>query len=131
AEVALLPNGIAFGRDDRLYVAESVAQRIWVYAWSPAGLGPAELFCVLPDGYPDGFCLAATRDLIVSGCLGDAIFIFDERGQLVERYQAPRGSAPTNCCLGDGQLYVSYSSSGQLVAYPCDQPALALYPGRG
>ena len=131
AHVAQFPNGIGFGADDRLYVAESVTQRIWAYAWSPEGLGPAELFCTLPRGYPDGFCFAENGDLIVCGSLGDTLCIFDRAGKLEQCLEAPRGTEPTNCCLGDGRLYVTLAGVGRLVAFDYEGAALPLYPERG
>jgi gluconolactonase len=130
ATVAQFPNGIGFGNDGRLYVAESVTQTVWAYPWTPAALGPAERFCTLPKGYPDGFCFAANGDLIVCGSLGDTVCIFDARGQLVERLDAPPGTEPTNCCIGDGRLYVTLSGVGQLAAFEYPDAALPLYPER-
>jgi gluconolactonase len=128
--VERFPNGIGFGRDNRLYVAESVSQRMWAYAWKPDGLGPAELFCVLPAGFPDGFCFAATGELIVCGSLGDVILVYGTDGELKERFDTPQHTEPTNCCIGDGKLYVTYSGTGQLVAFDSDWEALPLYPAR-
>jgi gluconolactonase len=131
AAVDRFPNGIGFGVDDRLYVAESVTQRVWVYPWSPQGLGKAELFCTLPAGYPDGFCFDRNGDLIVCGSLGDVICIFDREGTLKDRWDAPKDSEPTNCCIGDGVLYVTCSGTGELLAFDYDGEALPLYPERG
>ena len=130
AEVERFPNGIGFGLDNRLYVAESVTQRVWVYDWRPEGLGRPELFCVLPKGFPDGFCFAANGDLIVCGSLGDAILVFGTDGKLKDSFDAPQHTEPTNCCIGDGKLYVTYSGTGQLIAFDCDWEALPLYPER-
>ena len=130
AEVKLFPNGIGFGLDGRLYVAESVTQQVWAYPWSERGLGEASLFCKLPAGYPDGFCFAANGDLIVCGSLGDVICVFDTQGKLIDRYDAPKDSEPTNCCIGEGMLYVTYAGSGQLVAFDYAGKRLPLYPER-
>jgi gluconolactonase len=130
AEVKRFPNGIGFGPDNRLYVAESVTKHVWVYPWSPDGLGAPEPFCVLPAGYPDGFCFTANGDLIVCGSLGDLICIFGPDGELKERIDAPAGTEPTNCCIGDGRLYVTLSGVGQLVAFDYREAALPLYPER-
>lgn len=131
AEVKRFPNGIGFGPEDRLYVAESVTKHVWVYDWHPDGLGTPEPFCVLPHGYPDGFCFAANGDLIVCGSLGDLVCVYGSDGGLKDRFDAPRGSEPTNCCLGDGKLYVTYSGTGELVAFDYPEEALPLYPARG
>jgi gluconolactonase len=130
AEVKRFPNGIGFGPDNRLYVAESVTQKVLVFDWSPEGLGAPEEFCVLPAGFPDGFCFATDGDLIVCGSLGDVILVYGGDGQLEDRFDAPQHTEPTNCCIGDGQLYVTYSGTGQLVTFSCDWEALPLYPSR-
>ncbi len=129
-EVKLFPNGIGFGPDDRLYVVESLSQKLWVYDWTVGGLGSPELFCLVPAGFPDGFCFATSGELIVCGSLGDVILVYDGKGQLRDRFDAPRHTEPTNCCLGDGKLYVTYSGTGQLVAFECDWEPLPLYPQR-
>ena len=130
AEVKRFPNGIAFGPDDRLYVAESVTKHIWAYELRADGLGEPEAFCVLPTGYPDGFCFAANGDLIACGSLGDVICVFDENGRLLDRYDSGEHTEPTNCCIGDGKLYVTYAGTGQLIAFDYDGDALALHPLR-
>lgn len=131
AEVARFPNGIGFGPDNRLYVAESVTKHVWVYDWSKQGLGEAQQFCVLPKGYPDGFCFGASGDLIVAGSMGDLIVVYDSEGTLKEQIDTPEHSSPSNCCIGDGQLYVTYAGSGHLVACDWEDAALPLYPERG
>lgn len=130
AEVKRFPNGIGFGLDGRLYVAESVTKHMWAYDLKPDGLGDPTPFCVLPSGYPDGFCFAANGDLIVCGSLGNVIFIFDREGKLKDTYEAGEHTEPTNCCIGDGKLYVTYSGPGHLVAFDYDGEALPLYPAR-
>jgi gluconolactonase len=130
AEVQRFPNGIGFGADGRLYVAESITKHVWAYEWSPARLGEPEPFCVLPTGYPDGFCFAADGQLIVCGSLGDVICFYSGDGELVDRLDAPEHTEPTNCCIADGKLYVTCSGSGQLVSFDCDWEALPLYPER-
>jgi gluconolactonase len=130
AEVTRFPNGIGFGPDDRLYVAESLSQKVLVYDWRPDGLGAPAVFCVLPAGIPDGFCFSADGDLIICGSLGDVILVYGSDGRLKDRFDAPQHTEPTNCCLGEGHLYVTYSGTGQLVAFPCGWEPLSLYPSR-
>ncbi len=132
ADVAMFPNGIAFGRDERLYVAETVTKKILVYDWTPDGLGAPRTFCELPKGLPDGFCFDCEGSLIVCGSMEDTICIFDESGSLVDRFDAPEGSHPTNCCIGGGRLWVTYSGSGFIVCfdYPTDAHPLHTGPGR-
>ena len=40
------------------------------------------------------------------------------------------GTEPTNCCLGDGVLYVTLSGTGQLVSLDMPVEPLPLYPAR-
>jgi gluconolactonase len=129
AEVPGFPNGIAFGPDDRLYVAQSVTQQILVMGAEP-GAAPAT-HCTLPQGFPDGFCFDSVGRLYVAGSLGDVLVVFEPDGRVREVIDLGAGSEPTNCCLGDGRLYVTLSGSGQLVALDLRVDALPLYPARG
>src|SRR5262245_48455439 len=124
-DVPLFPNGIAFGPDDRLYVAQSMTRTILVLEAKPRT--SFEAFTKLPTGYPDGFCFDAAGRLYVAGSLGDVVVIFEPDGRVGEVVEMGKGSEPTNCCLGDGVLYVTLSGPGQLVTLPIDAPALPLY----
>jgi gluconolactonase len=128
AEIPAFPNGIAFGLDDRLYVAQSVLQRIVVMDATP-GARPLP-HATLQRGYPDGFCFDRTGRLWVAGSLGDVIEVFEPDGRPREVIDMGAGSEPTNCCLGDGRLYVTLAGTGQLVAIDVDAEPLPLYPGR-
>jgi len=121
------PNGIAFGPDDRLYVAQSMTQTILVMDPEP-GSAPAP-YAKLPDAFPDGFCFARDGRLYAAGSLGDVVVVFEPGGETV-REVIPFGarSEPTNCCLGDGVLYVTLSGPGELATIAVDVEALALYP---
>jgi len=130
AEIKAFPNGIGFGPDNRLYVAESGTKHIWVYDCSESGLSEPEVFCVIPKGYPDGFCFDSNGTLIICGSMGDQITFYDRTGKLVDQVDTPEHSEPTNCCIGDGKLYITCSGSGELVALDYSVRALALYPGR-
>jgi gluconolactonase len=128
ADVPAFPNGIAFGPDDRLYVAQSVLQRVAVM--DPAPGAELSAHATLARGYPDGFCFDAAGRLWVAGSLGDVIEVFEPDGRPRETIEMGQGSEPTNCCLGDGRLYVTLSGFGQLVALDVGVPALPLYPAR-
>ena len=128
AEVPAFPNGIGFGADDRLYVAQSVAQKILVMDARP-GATPAE-HATLPVGYPDGFCFDTEGRLYCAASLGDAVVVFEPDGRVREVIEMGTGTEPTNCCLGDGVLYVTLSGTGQLVALDAPVEPLPLYPAR-
>jgi gluconolactonase len=126
ADVPAFPNGIAFGPDERLYVAQSVAQKIIVMDAKP-GAAFAE-HATLPHGYPDGFCFDRDGRLYVAGSLGDLIVIFEPDGRVRDAIETGDGTEPTNCCLGDGVLYVTLSGTGQLVAIDMPVEPLPLHP---
>jgi gluconolactonase len=131
AEIPFFPNGIAFAADHRiLYVAQSVTQRILAFPWTPSGVGTPRELCALPRGYPDGFCVAADGDLYVCGSLGDVLCVFDAEGRLKETVEMAEGSEPTNCCFGDGTLYVTLAGTGELVGFDLGLEGLPLFPMR-
>ena len=128
AEVPAFPNGIAFGPDHRLYVAQSVLSQIVVM--DPTPRAEPAVHATLPRGYPDGFCFDAAGRLYVAGSLGDVLVVFEPDGRVSKVIEMPQGSEPTNCCLGDGRLYVTLSGTGQLVALDMPVEPLPLYPAR-
>jgi gluconolactonase len=128
AGVPRFPNGIAFGPDDRVYVAQSMTRQILVLDPTPGAM-PAT-FCTLPHGYPDGFCFDAAGRLYVAGSLGDVVIIFEPDGRVARSIEIGAGTEPTNCCLGDGRLYVTLSGTGELIALDMPVEPLPLYPAR-
>ena len=128
AEVPAFPNGIAFGPDDRLYVAQSVTQQILVMDARPGTSFTTH--STLPRGFPDGFCFDAAGRLYVAGSLGDVLVVFEPDASVRDVIEMGAGTEPTNCCLGDGMLYVTLSGTGQLVSLPMPVEPLALYPSR-
>jgi gluconolactonase len=87
-------------------------------------------FATLPNGYPDGFCFDRSGHLYCAGSLGDVVVVFDPEGKVVDVIEMGQGTEPTNCCLGDGVLYVTLSGPGQLVTLPINSEPMALYPTR-
>jgi gluconolactonase len=131
AEVPLFCNGIAFGPDaTTLYVAQTMAMKVIEFAWTPDGLGGPRDFAALERGFPDGFCFAADGDAFVCGSTGDVLQIFDIEGALKETIEFPEHSEPTNCCIAGGDLYVTCSGTGELVAFDLGIEALPLFPFR-
>ncbi len=128
-ECPFFPNGIAFGPDDRLYVAQSMMQQILVLHPEP-GVEP-ETFATLPVGYPDGFCFDAEGRLYVAGSMGDVLEIFAPDGRHERTLDTGVGSEPTNCCFdASGRLYVTLAGRSELVAYDLGVKPLLLYPYR-
>ena len=125
-EVPLFPNCIAFVPDDRLYVAQSMTQTLLVMEPRP-GASPGE-WAKLPQGFPDGFCFDRTGRVYCAGSLGDVVVVFAPDGSMQDVIEMGAGSEPTNCCLGDGVLYVTLSGPGELVSLPIDAEPLPLHP---
>lgn len=128
AEVPGFPNGVAFGPDGRLYVAQSMTQKILVMDPRPGAR--LEEFATLPVGHPDGFCFDVRGTLWVCGSLGDVVTSVDRDGRVLESIDTGAGTEPTNCCIGDGDLFVTMSGCGQLWSYPVGVDALPLHTGR-
>ncbi|MFF0771377.1 SMP-30/gluconolactonase/LRE family protein [Nonomuraea wenchangensis] len=130
AEVPAMPNGIAFGPDGRLYVAQSLTRSILVFDWTPgASLGDPKVFAKLPTGSPDGMCFDSGGDLYVCASVGHCVHVYDAGGTLKQTIDVPAGAQPTNCCIGDGRLYVTFSMTGRLAAYELAIAPLPLYQG--
>ena len=129
AEIPALPNGIAFGADGRLYVAQSLTRKILAYDWSDGELGEPSTHCRLEEGMPDGFCFDAAGNLYVCGSIGHAVHVHDPSGALVETIETGPGSQPTNCCLFDGSLFVTLAIPGRLVAIDVEAEPLPLHQG--
>jgi len=131
ADVPLFCNGLAFGPDPvKVYVAQSMAMKIVELDWSPDGLGALREWAALPQGFPDGFCFAANGDCYVCGSTADVLQVFDAQAGLKHTVTFPEHSEPTNCCIGDGVLYVTCSGSGELLAFDLGIEPLPLYPFR-
>ena len=128
-ELPALPNGIGFGPDGRLYVAQSLTRKILAFEWAGGELSEPETFCRLDEGMPDGFCFASDGRLFVCGSIGNAVHVYDTDGALVESIATGDGSQPTNCCLVDGELFVTLAVAGQLVALGVEATPLPLHRG--
>lgn len=124
-------NGIAFGPDPaKLYIARSIGMNIVEVDLSDGVAGEPREFARLPAGFPDGFCFASDGTLIVCGSMGDVIQVFAPDGSLRQTIETGEGTEPTNCCIGDGVLYVTMSGSGELIACDTDLEPLPLFPAR-
>jgi gluconolactonase len=128
-ELPALPNGIGFGADGRLYVAQSLTRKILAFDWNGGALGEAETFCRLEAGMPDGFCFSNEGYLYVCGSIGNAVHVFDPGGEPYESIETGESSQPTNCCLYEGSLYVTLAIPGELVAYEVGAEPLPLHQG--
>jgi sugar lactone lactonase YvrE len=119
-EVPGFPNGLAFGPDGALYVAQSMHHRILRFAWNPEGLSAPEAWCDLPDNvHPDGLAWLGER-LFVAGSVGDEVDLVDLGGRVVSRVAMGPGSDPTNLAIQGDRLWVTLGLPGQLVSMRLD-----------
>ena len=128
-ELPALPNGIGFGPDGRLYVAQSLTRKILAFEWADGAPGDPVTFCKLGQGMPDGFCFAADGRLFVCGSIGNVVEVFTADGEPSETIETGEASQPTNCCLFEGSLYVTLANPGELVAYEVGADPLPLHQG--
>jgi gluconolactonase len=129
-ELAGMPNGIAFAPGgDQLYIVQTLTRQILAYDWRDGALANERVACTLPNGMPDGICFDADGTLWACASTGDAVYAFDADGTVRETIETGRRTQPTNCCLSDGELFVTLSFRGELVAYDVAVSELPLHRG--
>jgi gluconolactonase len=116
-------NGLAFGPDNALYVAETLSGLILRYAWDDGALGPASVFGDVndpagPDVFrgPDGMAFDADGNLHVAVFGQGDVTVLDPHGEVVRRTPTP-GKQTTNACFGLGDstdLYITEYERGHL-----------------
>lgn len=119
------PNGVAI-RGDRLYVAETLTNTVWVWDIIGPGMATGErLFCRCPEvpddptQGPDGMCFDAAGNLYVAHIGTGAIVVFDSNGVELERIPTG-GPRATNVCFGGpdhDQLFVTQDDLGQVLRF--------------
>jgi gluconolactonase len=119
------PNGIVV-RDSRLYVAETITNRIWVWDITGPGQAANEMeFCVCPDqaglewGGPDGMCFDDEGNLYVAHIGSGSIVIYDTDARELDRIPTG-GPTPTNVCFGGpdfDELFVTQDDLGAILRF--------------
>ena len=115
-------NGIAFGPDEALYVAETLSGNIYRYAWRDgAALGRRELFGNVLERFdpahlrgPDGMKFGEDGHLYVAVFGQSDVAVLDRGGRVVRRL-GTQGSCPTNLAFaerGTRQIYVTEAETG-------------------
>lgn len=108
-------NGIAIGKDGRLYVCESEAGRVISFAIGADGtLSDRRLFVRMtalgeaPDAYPDGIKLGPNGNFYVGLYSSGTILEIAPDGALKNRYTVPSPAAPNLAFSDDGKtMYVT------------------------
>ena len=135
--VPWFPNGIAFGPDNRLYVASTGDRTVYVCPWDEGRVGDPEVYCQLARGRPDGLAFDVEGTLLVAavGSDGDPgmIAVIDPAGAMVDTIVIGTSTHYTNIALATDhpRLVVTDSTAGTLLEtrdYP--HLGLQLYPFR-
>jgi gluconolactonase len=132
-------NGIAFGPDQNLYVAESATANILCYAWKDGAVGKRELFGNTADPdhnptefkFPDGMKFGANGLLYVAVFGQGDVTVLGRDGKVAQRIPT-EGKLPTNCVFGPAgsrRLYVTEDELGTLEAFDVGTDGLPLYTG--
>jgi gluconolactonase len=129
-------NGLAFGPDNALYVAETRTGAILRYEWKSNGkLGPRETFAnvldkSLPLGWkgPDGMAFGLDGNLYIAVFGQQEVVVLAPDGSTVQRIKT-EGKEPTNLAFGlPGQkkIYVTECEFGQMETYDVGVDGLPL-----
>lgn len=130
-------NGIAFGPENNLYVAETRTGAIYRYPWREGGkIGPRGNFgnvldLTAPPGWkgPDGMAFGADGKLYVAVFGQQEVAVLAHDGSRVRRIKT-QGKQPTNVAFGlPGQkkIYITECEYGQLEAIDVDVDGLPLW----
>jgi gluconolactonase len=130
-------NGIAFGPDENLYIAETLTGSIHRYEWENGKVvGGREFFgSVLdPDNQdplrgPDGMKFGEDGNLYACVFGQGDVTVLDENGAVVRRLKT-EGSCPTNLAFGhrgDQSIYVTEAISGTVQVFEVGTEGFTLH----
>jgi gluconolactonase len=130
-------NGIAFGPDGHLYVAETLTGNIYRYESKRGRIGgPRQLFGNVIERYdpaelkgPDGMKFGANGHLYVAVFGQGDITVLGRDGQVVRRMRTV-GAMPTNLAFGpkgEKKIYVTEVASGSVEIIDVDTGGLPLH----
>jgi len=131
-----LANGLGFGPDGNLYVAETVGGRIYRYAWQDGRLGQRQEFGnVLIERNaddlrgPDGLAFDVDGKLYVATYGQGDVTVLGQGGSVLQRIGTP-GMQPTNVCFGrsgEKTVYVTEYEKGTVERYDVDAEGYKLF----
>jgi gluconolactonase len=139
ASVGWFPNGIGFGPEDQLYVADTKNSRIMRFeVLDNARLSEESVFCQLQSGGPDGFAFDESGQLIVC-CIqlspeeenGGHLEVVSRDGEVVGIVKPGDSPLYTNVAIDrDGRMLVTDTGGGSVIEGRWEHPGLALHPFR-
>jgi sugar lactone lactonase YvrE len=117
AKMTGFPNGLVFHPDGSLLVGLTTESRIVRFEWLGDRVGHGETWIQFDHRFaPDGMAFHNGL-LYITGSVGDRIAVVDTAGALQSMIDCGPGSDPTNLCIHDGRLWVTFGVPGQLVSY--------------
>lgn len=117
AKMTGFPNGLAFHPDGSLLVGLSVEQRIVRFDWKDGAVSGGETWIQFDERFaPDGMAFHGDR-LFVTGSIGDRIAVVGSDAGLIDMIDCGRRNDPTNLCIHDDRLWVTFGKTGKLVSY--------------
>jgi gluconolactonase len=129
-------NGLAFGPDNALYVAETLTGAILRYDWNGGALGAGTVFGNVndpagPDVFrgPDGMAFDVDGNLYVAVFGQGDVTVLGPDGEVARRIPTP-GKQTTNLCFGLGDaedIYVTEYERGHLERFDVGVKGLPLW----
>lgn len=131
-------NGIAFGPDGWLYVAETLTGEVSRYPFEAGRIGGRSRFATVVPAHestrsplvgPDGLAFDASGNLLVAVLGRGDITVVDRHGHVTSRVRVP-GTFPTNVAFGQPgtrSVAVSEGSRGELLILPWPVDGHALH----
>jgi gluconolactonase len=121
-------NGLGFSGDHKsLLVSATLTSQLLSYAVAPAGApswSAPRLLHTFDNGWPDGMIIDGSGHAWVALTAADRIDVIDPRGERRATVDLPRGSLPTNVCIGGpslDELYVTAAHSQSLLRVRFDE----------
>jgi gluconolactonase len=129
-------NGLAFGPDGALYVAETLTGNIYRYPMNGARPAGRQLFSNVLERFdpavlqgPDGMKFGADGNLYAAVFGQGDITVLGKRGEIVKRIKT-QGSHPTNLSFGQHgaqKIYVTEVDTGTVQVFDVDTDGFDLY----
>ncbi|MFC2084236.1 SMP-30/gluconolactonase/LRE family protein [Bacteroidota bacterium] len=102
------PNGIAISPyDNKLYVCESLRERILRFSIKNEKVTDKEIFIVLPGGDPDGIAFDVKGNLYAAHFGSGIVYVISPQGEIIQQIKTP-GQKPSNIEFGGPYLKTLY-----------------------
>lgn len=125
------PNGLVMNlHEDAILLAVTRANAIWRVPLVGSGVAKVGTFLQLSGGVgPDGLALDASGGLLVAHAGMGAVWVFNMRGEPVQRVNTPGGNLSTNLAFGgpdNHDVFITESSCGQIYRARVREPGKAM-----